>query len=116
MSNLQETPSYRTREKDEQSIDIKSIVYIFLSHWYLFLICAAVALAAGWLYNRFSAPAYQVSGTVLIKENRSSLDPTSIMTNGSYGNSQNLDNEIAIMKSYSLRERDVKKMKMEVSY
>ena len=72
MSNLQETPTYRNQDKDEQSIDIKGLVYIFLSHWYLFLIFVLVALGIGWLYNHFTAPAYQVSGTVLIKEQRNS--------------------------------------------
>lgn len=116
MSNQTENPSYRTQGKEEQSIDIKALVYIFLSHWYLFLICAAIAIGIGWVYNHFTAPRYQVSGTVYIKDQYSKFDPTSIMTGVSYGGMQNLENEIAILKSYSLSEQVVKKMNMEVSY
>lgn len=116
MSNPQETATQRGAAKEEQSIDIKALVYIFLSHWYWFFISVVIALGLGWLYNHFTTPKYQVAGTVLIKDQKSRLDPTSIMTGVYYGNYQNLDNEIAILKSYSLRDRVVKKMQLEVSY
>ena len=115
MSNAVESPKYRN-QNDDQSVDIKSLVYIFLNHWYLFLICAVIALGLGWLYNYFKTPEYQISGTVLVKDNRSGIDPTAIMTRSSYTSSQNLDNEIAILRSYSLCEQVVKKMDIEVTY
>ena len=116
MSNTQENPTYRGQEKEEQSIDIKSLIYIFLNKWYLFLAFVIVAVAAAWVYNHFTAPKYQVAGTVFVKDTRSMFDPTSIMTGINYSNMQNLDNEIAIMKSYSLSEQVVKQMNLEVSY
>lgn len=115
MSNSVESQRNRT-QNDDQSIDIKSLVYIFLNHWYLFLICAVVAVGLGWLYNHIKTPEYQVSGTIMVKDDRSGLDPTAIMTRSSYSSIQNLDNEIAILRSYSLCEQVVKKMDMEVAY
>lgn len=101
---------------EEQSIDIKNLIYICLSHWYLFLAGAIIALAIGFVINRYTTNVYQVTGTVLVKEDKTSFDPTSIMTGISYGSMQNLENEMAILKSYSLTERVVKKMNLEVSY
>lgn len=115
MSNEKQT-SFSQRTNEEQSIDIKQLIYTFLDHWYLFAICVLVALVAGFLINRYSANVYQTSGTVLIKEDRSTFDATSIMTNMSYGNYQNVDNEIAILKSYSLTDRVIRKMNLEVTY
>ena len=115
MSNPQEAVS-RGTNKDEQSVDIKALVYTFLSNWYWFFISVVIALGLGWLYNHYKTPQYQVAGTVLIKDQKSRLDPTSIMTGHYYGNYENLDNELAILKSYSLCERVVKKMQLEVSY
>ena len=115
MSNSVESQRNRT-QNDDQSIDIKSLVYIFLNHWYLFLICAVVAVGLGWLYNHIKTPEYQVSGTIMVKDDRSGLDPTAIMTRSSYSSIQNLDNEIAILRSYSLCEQVVKKMDLEVAY
>ncbi len=115
MSNEKQT-SFSQRTNEEQGIDIKQLVYVFLNHWYLFAICVLVALIVGFLINRYSANVYQTTGTVLIKEDRSTFDPTSIMTNMSYGNYQNVDNEIAILKSYSLTDRVIRKMNLEVTY
>ena len=116
MSNTSENKTYQGQDKDDQSIDIKSLVYIFLNHWYLFLICVIIALGAGWLYNRYSTSEFQVSGTVLVKDHNSSLDPTSFISRSNYYSSQNLENELAILKSYTLCEQVVKKMDLEVSY
>lgn len=93
---------------DDQSIDIKSLIYIFLSHWYLFAIGAVLALAAAYLINRYSTNIYQAKGTVIIKEGRG-LDPTTIMTTSNFANYQNLDNEIAILRSYSLKSASSKR-------
>ena len=102
--------------KEEPVIDVRQMIFNFLNHWYLFVIFAVVALAIGFVINRYSTKIYQTSGTVIIKDDRSGFDPTSIMTSSSYGTSQNLDNEIAILTSYTLSERVVKKMGIEVTY
>ena len=116
MSNSTENKNYRPQDKDDQSFDLKSLVYIFLNHWYLFLICVVVALGLGWLYNHYKVPEYQVSSTVYIKDQQSSLDPSSFISRSTFYNSQNLENEIAILSSYTLCEQVVKKMDLEVSY
>lgn len=102
-------------QNDEAPIDIKQLVYIFLNNWYLFAIGAVVALVAAFLVNRYTTNIYQAQGTVIVKEGRT-VDPTSIMTSGNFSSYQNLDNELAILKSYRLRERVVKKMGAEVTY
>ncbi len=101
---------------DDQSVDIKSIIFNCLSHWYLFVISVIIALIAGFFINRYKDNIYQTTATVLIKDDRSSFDPTSIMTNMSYSNMQNIENEMTILKSWSLVERVVKKMGIEVTY
>lgn len=102
-------------QNDEAPIDIKQLVYIFLNNWYLFAIGAVVALVAAFLVNRYTTNIYQARGTVIVKDGRT-VDPTSIMTSGNFSSYQNLDNELAILKSYRLRERVVKKMGAEVTY
>ena len=64
--------------KEEQSVDIKQLIYIALRHWYLFVIFVVAALAIGFVINRYSTKVYQTSGTVLIKEGRNSYDATRI--------------------------------------
>lgn len=104
------------QENENPSLDIKKLVFMFLDKWYLFVISAFVALVIGFIINRYTTKIYQTTGTVLVKDNKQGLDPTKIMTNIAYGTQQNLDNEMAILKSYSLTERVVKKMGIEVTY
>ena len=110
-----ETTNYKPQQTgEEQSIDIKQLIYICLSHWYLFVIFVVLALAVGFVINRYKPSVYQTSGTVLIKSDQT-FDPTSLMTNLNTGKS-NVENEIAILRSYSLAERTIKKMNLEVTY
>lgn len=110
-----ETNNFRPQQSiEEQSIDIKQLIYICISHWYLFLISVLVALAIGFVINRYKANVYQTSGTVLIKD-QNGYDPTMLMTNLNF-NTQNVENEMAVLKSYMLTERAIKKMNLEVTY
>ena len=110
-----ETSAFKPQQNaDDQSIDIKQLIYVCLSHWYFFAICVILALAVGFVVNRYKPIIYQTSGTVLIKSDNS-VDPTSLMTNLNTGKS-NVENEIAILKSYSLAESTIKKMNLEVTY
>ena len=114
---MQNETKYRPQQNnEEQTLDIKQWVFLFLNHWYLFLIGATIALAAGFVINRYTPNVYQTSGTVLIKDSYSGFDATAIMTNGSFSGYQNVDNEMAILRSYTLKERAVKKMDIEVTY
>ena len=103
-------------QQKKEEIDIKQLFFVALNHWYLFLIFVVLALAISFVYNRYSPRVYQTSGTVLIKEGNNEIDPTAIMTTRNFGSAQNIDNEIAIMTSYTLIERVVKKMGIEVTY
>ena len=114
---MQNETNYKPQQSnEEQAIDIKQLVFIFLNHWYLFLIGAVVALAVGFVINRYKPNIYQTSGTVLVKEANSGFDATDIMTNGNFRGFQNVDNEMAILKSYTLTDRVVRKMDIEVTY
>jgi capsular exopolysaccharide synthesis family protein len=112
-----ETPYNNPQQNnEEQGVDIKNLIFIFLGHWYLFLIGAVVALAIGFIITRYTTRVYQTTGTIIVKDGRQGLDPTTLMTNINFGNQQKLENEIAILNSYSLTERVVKKMGIEVTY
>ena len=101
---------------EDQGVDIKKLIFTFLGNWYLFLISVVVFLTLGFFLNRYTRSVYQARGTILVKENRSNFDPSSIMTGLNYGFVQNIENEMEIIRSYSLKERVVKKMNYEVSY
>ena len=115
MNNIdqQNIPQYQ----EEDNIDLKSIIIKILSYWYLFVIGVIVALAIGFLYNRYTPKVYQNSATVFVKEDKMGIDPTSMMTGLTFKSSINIDNEIAILQSFSLKERTLRELEFfNVSY
>ena len=114
---MQNETSYKRQQSgDEQSFDIKQMIFKLINKWYLFIIFTAITLIISFFINRYSSDVYQTTGTVLIKEGRGGYDATAIMTNMSFGSLQNMNNEMAILRSYSLRERVIKKMNIEVTF
>ena len=73
---LNSKPNYQ----EEDGLDIKGIIIKVISYWYLFVIGVVIALAIGFIYNRYTPKVYQVSSTLYIKEDKMTIDPTSMMT------------------------------------
>lgn len=114
-----ETSTYKPFQQqndEDQPINFKQMVFLFLGKWPYFVIGAVIALVIGIFINRYSTRIYQTTGTVVIKDGRASIDPTVLMTNIDFGYTQKLDNEIAILSSYNITERAIKKMNIEVTY
>ena len=106
-----------TQYQEEDSIDLKVVVIKLLSYWYLFVIGVFFALALGYVYNRYTPNVYQSSASVFIKEDKMGIDPTSMMTGLTFKSNINIDNEIGILNSFSLRERTIKELEFfNVSY
>ena len=112
-TELQNNPQYQ----EEETIDLKVLIIKILSYWYLFVIGVFVALVLGFIYNRYTPSVYQNSASVFIKEDKMGIDPTSMMTGLTFKSSINIDNEMGILQSFSLRERTIKELDFfNVSY
>lgn len=112
-TELQNVPNYQ----DEESIDLKALIVKVLSYWYLFVAGVFIALILGFIYNRYTPNTYQVSASVLINEDKVGIDPTSMITGKSFLSSNNVDNEIGILNSYTIKERAIKELEFfNVSY
>ncbi|HHN48651.1 MAG TPA: hypothetical protein ENN08_06965, partial [Bacteroidales bacterium] len=104
------------QQPDEESIDFKMLFFRIFSYWYFFLITIFIALLISFLYNKYAVPVYRVKTTILIKDDKSRMDPQALLGISMMGTSQNLQNEIGILKSYSLANRAVKELNLNVSY
>ena len=112
-TELQKKPQYQ----EEETLDLKVIIIKILSYWYLFVIGVVVALALGFIYNRYTPSVYQTNASIYVKEDKMGIDPTSMMTGLTFKSSINIDNEIGILQSFSLRERTMKELDFfNVSY
>jgi capsular exopolysaccharide synthesis family protein len=108
MNNTQPQPPYYN-PIDDNNIDFKRYLSLFISNWYWFVIALFISVSIAYGINRWSEEFYTVSSTLLIKDDQLG-GVTSEMLNifpgvEEYKSQQNLKNEIGILKSYSLNYR-----------
>jgi len=90
---------------DDESIDFKRYLSLFLSNWYWFVIALFISMAIAYGINRWSEEVYTVSSTLLIKDDQNSALTNIFPGSDGFKNQQNLNNEIGILKSFNLNSR-----------
>jgi capsular exopolysaccharide synthesis family protein len=100
-------------------IDFRRVLNKYLKNWYLFAIALIIAYLFAMMKNRYVVPVYSLSTSVLIedKSNKSVLDQRgSISADPLFLNSKLIDNQIAILKSFSQIRTIVDSLDFDVSY
>ncbi len=91
--------------KKEDIVDLRQIILLMLSKWYLFLLTLIVALIGAFFFIKFSNPVYRVSATLLIDEGKSTASSENNQMLQGFGlgaSLQNLDNQIMVLSSKTL--------------
>jgi len=100
---MQETtnPNLPVDTNQTQEIDIKQLIFTFLSKWYLFAISVILLLAAGIFFLKMQTPVYEVTTSVLIKEEQNNMQEQFLLEDMGMSafSKNNIDNEIGIFKS-----------------
>lgn len=94
------------------------ILHLILSNWYWFIISVALCTLGAWLYMRRTAPIYQRTATVLVKDSRkgSSAEVTAFSDlMGGIGR-RSVDNEVYIFESRRLMEQVVMRHNLMTTY
>ncbi len=89
-------------------IDLMRYVSLFISNWLWIAAALLTALGIAYVYNRYAQKVYNVSSTLMIKEQQSSgavANMEQIFAGNVYNPYPNLEDEVAILKSYSLNRR-----------
>ena len=100
-------------------IDFKRILNLYLKSWYLFVLAITAAYVFAMIKNRYIIPIYSMSTSVLIedKSNKSVLDQrAAISGNPLFVNSKLIDNQVAILKSFSQIKKILEDLDFQVSY
>ena len=67
---MKETDFNEAQESKEENIDVKELLFKYLIHWPWFVGTVVVCLIAAWVYLYMSTPVYNISATVLIKDDK----------------------------------------------
>lgn len=95
---------------DDESIDFKRYISLFISNWYWFVAALFIALSIAYGINRWSEEVYTVSSTLLIKDDQNSALTNIFPGSDGFKSQQNLNNEIGILKSFNLNSRVMKEL------
>lgn len=91
----------------------------YLQYWYIFIASIALCLALAYLYLRTTTPAYKISATLQIEEDKKGegmLQGTAFSDLDMFRTTVTVDNEMAALKSKSLLEKVVSKLSMGTTY
>lgn len=105
----------------EEEINYKSLIYKYLlSKWYLYFIGLAIGIGLARFYVNNTQPTYKASSKILIKERSKHYDDFNddwLRRNLiSYSLSENVSNEIEVLKAYSLMYDVVEDLGLDTKY
>ena len=118
----EELPNEKLCEADDKEIDIKELLFKYLIHWPWFVGTVVACLIAAYVYLYVATPVYNISATVLIKDDKKGgssnnvggLDELGL--NGFITSSQSIDNEIEVLRSKTLVKEVVSYLNLYVTY
>lgn len=109
-------------EQPEEQVNIQEILFRYLIHWPWFVVAVIICLASAWGYLRLATPIYNISATVLIKDDKKgggasmSSELEKMGLDGFVSSSSNVDNEIEVLRSKSLAREVVNRLNLFVTY
>ena len=110
------------QEANENKIDFREILFKYLIHWPWLVGTVVVFLLGAWLYLRMATPVYNISATVLIKDDKKgggvgmASELENLGLDGLVTSSQNIDNEIEVLRSKTIAKEVVVDLNLYVSY
>ena len=87
---------------ESEGVDIKRYIALIMSNWYWFAFALFISMSISYGINRWSEEVYTVSSTLLIKDDQNSSLSNIFPGRGIYRSTENLTNEIGILKSYKV--------------
>ncbi len=91
-----------TNQDDRIQFDVMEWVFKFLSVWYLYVICLAIAFGISIYSNRKWVPTYRTAGTLIINEYGSQASNALMQGFGVDVGYRNVNNQVIMMGSYDL--------------
>ncbi len=100
-------------------LDFKRVLNKYIKNWYLFAIGLVIAILFAQNDNKYIAPKYSMSTSILIedKSNTSVLNErAAVLSSPTYLSSKLIENQIAYLKSFAQIKHIISQLDFEVSY
>lgn len=110
-----EDPNLTFAQDDELPSSTKEYLYRFLNVWYWFVLSVILGFGGGYLYYLYQEPVYQVGTTILVKQDSQSNSIIGFFEEN-WGTYSLIDNQIGIIKSYTLSRQTMEALNWRVSW
>ncbi|QKZ15438.1 GumC family protein [Spirosoma sp. KUDC1026] len=101
----------------EPQVNIRAMLMRYVRNWPWFIAALVVAVGAAYVYLLYQAPVYKVQASLLIKDEKKGMAGESLMKEMDiFTDSKVVENEVEILKSYTLMNRVVNSMGLDVKY
>ncbi len=119
---MEENKNNVTSQQPEEEVNIQEFLFRYLIHWPWFVVSVLFCVVCAFAYLKVTTPVYNVSATVLIKDEdkgggatmASELEKMGL--GGMMNTKSNVDNEVEVLKSKSLALEVVEQLNLYVSY
>ena len=119
---MEENRNNVTPQQPEEEVNIQELLFRYLIHWPWFVASVLFCVVCAFAYLKVATPVYNVSATVLIKDEdkgggatmASELEKMGL--GGMMNTKSNVDNEVEVLKSKSLALEVVEQLNLYVSY
>ena len=112
----------KLHEADDNEINIQELLFKYLIHWPWFVGAAIICLIAAYAYLYIVTPVYNISATVLIKDEKKGGSASNVAgldelgVSGLITSSQSIDNEIEVLRSKTLVKDVVSYLSLYITY
>lgn len=104
-------------ETPDEEIDLKRLFFLLLRRWYWLLICLVLGTAGAFLYSKYRHQVYQIDTRIIVPEDSKGLDMKYIFEQAMSGTTPiTINNEIELLKSYTLNYRAVENLKWRTAW
>ncbi|WP_026897759.1 GumC family protein [Daejeonella oryzae] len=116
---MSQTPSdpFFFQQEEETDFNLKELLFKYLAYWKWFVVSLVIALLAAFIYLKYQTPVYNVQTSILIKDEKKGLGQDDMLKQlDMFSANKVVDNEIEILKSFTLMEKVVTALNLQVSY
>ena len=108
-------------ELDEEKVNYQELLFRYIIHWPWFVTSVLVCLIGAWVYLHFQTPVYQVSASIMIKDDKnggggSTSDLENLGIGGMITSTQSIDNEIEVLRSKTILKEVVNNLELYITY
>lgn len=108
-------------DMDEEKVNYQELLFRYIIHWPWFVASILICLIGAWGYLYFQTPVYQVSASIMIKDdkkggNSGSADLENLGLGGVITSAQSIDNEIEVLRSKTILKEVVNSLELYITY